>query len=272
MIFLEQTVNQILMEEGQVIVTLEDLQITWEALEKLFIGVYEQAKQYIAIYDWVRDGLSMEPQQRDYSHIRHFTYNAYYQRMMPDLPGGYWEFNPYTKNASSMINSTFAMEVGKYPTVEQLEYSTELNLKENVKQIFMLPCTFRPDDFKFSDFEAYPDRKHHGNLILEGVNGVGAFDSNRLSGYLIMDKDFKGILTVKSKYVGIKELDMSCEVFYVWFKAALLTYIGAQKKQMDLTGVGLPFDINGDSLLERGRQLMEHVEKLKETKQHWSNF
>ena len=41
---------------------------------------------------------------------------------------------------------------------------------------------------------------------------------------------------------------------------------------MDLTGVGLPFDINADGLLERGRVLMDSVEKLKETKQHWSNF
>ena len=94
----------------------------------------------------------------------------------------------------------------------------------------------------------------------------------RLQGVLMMDKDFKGTLKVKSKYVGIKELDLSCELFYVWFKAALMSYLGAMKKQMDLTGVGLPFDINGDQLLERGRQLMDSVQSLKETKQHWSNF
>ena len=44
------------------------------------------------------------------------------------------------------------------------------------------------------------------------------------------------------------------------------------KKQFDLTGVGLPFDINADGLLERGRQLMDRVEELKGTKSHWSNF
>ena len=42
-----------------------------------------------------------------------------------------------------------------------------------------------------------------------------------------------------------------------------MQYIGAMKKQMDLTGVGLPFDINADGLLERGRILMDNVEKLK---------
>ena len=47
MIYLEQIVNQILREEGQVIVTLEDLQITWEDLESLFIGIFEQASQYM---------------------------------------------------------------------------------------------------------------------------------------------------------------------------------------------------------------------------------
>jgi hypothetical protein len=138
--------------------------------------------------------------------------------------------------------------------------------------MFMLPCTFRPDDFSFGDMEAYPDERHKGHIIIEGENGVGNFDCNHLTGSIIMDKDYKGTLKVKSKYVGIKELDLSCEVFYVWFKAAVMTYIGAQKKQMDLTGVGLPFDINGDQLLERGRQLMDRVEELKCTKQHWSNF
>lgn len=272
MIFLEQTVNQILREEGQVIVTLEDLQITWEDIEELFIGVYEQSKQYISIYDWVRDGLSMEPDKRDYSHIRHFTYNAYYQRMMPDLPGNFWEFNPYTKNASSMINSTFALEVGKYPTVEQLEYELPLVLTADKKQVFKLPCSFRPQDFHFNDMIVFPDKKDKEKLIIEGDNGVGSFNTRTLTGFIIMDKDYKGVLKVLSKYVGIKELDLSCELFYIWFKAALMQYIGAQKKQLDLTGVGLPFDINADGLLERGRQLMDRVEDLKGTKQHWSNF
>ena len=87
-----------------------------------------------------------------------------------------------------------------------------------------------------------------------------------------LDEDYKGYLTIESKYVGIKELDLSCELFYIWFKAALMQYIGAMKKQLDLTGVGLPFDINADGLLERGRQLMDKVEELKGTKSHWSNF
>ena len=156
MIYLEQTVNQILREEGQVIVSLEDLQITWEDLENLFIGVYEQSKQYISIYDWTQDFIGLSPEQKDFSHIRHLTYNAYFQRMMPDLPSYTWEFNPYTKNASSMVNTTFGIEVGKYPTLEQLQFSIPLNLKENRKQVFMLPCSFRPEDFTFGDMQAFP--------------------------------------------------------------------------------------------------------------------
>ena len=272
MIYLEQTVNQILREEGQVIVSLEDLQITWKDLENLFIGVYEQAKQYISIYDWVQDFIGLDPSERDYSHIRHLTYNAYFQRMMPDVQSYTWEFNPYTKNASSMINTTFGIEVGKYPTLEQLEFSIPLNLKENRKQVFMLPCSFRPEDFTFGDMQAFPDNKCPKNLVFEGDHGVGRFDTDKLTGYIIMDQDYKGTLSVLSKYVGIKELDLSCELFYIWFKAALMQYVGAMKKQLDLTGVGLPFDINADGLLERGRQLMDKVEELKAKKQHWSNF
>ena len=51
-----------------------------------------------------------------------------------------------------------------------------------------------------------------------------------------------------------------------------MQYIGAMKKQLDLSGVGLPFDINADGLLERGRQLMDSVHELKGTESNWSNF
>lgn len=272
MIFLEQTVNQILREEGQVIVTLEDLQITWEDVEALFVGIYEQSKQYISIYDWITDTVGYSPEQKDWAHVRHISYNAAFQRLMPDVPDNMWEYNPYTKNASSLVNTNFALEVSKYPTLEQLDYELYLNLKENKRQIFTLPCSFHPEDFSFGDMIAIPDRKDHNKLILQGDHGVGMFDTRRLQGYIVMDQDFKGYLKVKSKYVGIKELDLSCEMFYIWFKAALMQYLGAMKKQMDLTGVGLPFDMNADGLLERGRQLMDRVEDLKVKKQHWSNF
>lgn len=272
MIFLEQTVNQILREEGQVIVSLDDLNITWEDVESLFIGIYEQSKQYISVYDWITDSVNSSPTQKDWAHVRHITYNAAYQRMMPDAQDNLWEFNPYTKNASSIINTTFALEVSKYPTLAQLTYELPLVIKKDERTPFILPCTFRPEDFSFGDMTAFPDRKHKDRIIIEGDKGVGSFDCRRLNGFITMDEDFKGTLKVKSKYVGIKELDLTCELFYTWFKAALMQYIGAMKKQMDLTGVGLPFDINADGLLERGRILMDNVEKLKETKQHWSNF
>lgn len=275
MIYLEQIVNQILMEEGQTIVTLKDLQISWQNLEDLFIGIYQQSKDYIAIYDWVEDTWGLEKQKRPgYTHIRHITFNAYngMQRFMPDYQGNYWEFNPYTKNANSLINTNFSIEAGKHPTLANLDYETELQIKKEQPTHFILPCTFNPEDFHFSDFAAYPHHRDKDLLILESEHGVGTFDQKTLRGKLTMDIDFKGTLSVVSKYVGIVELEMTCELFYVWFKAALMQYLGAMKKQLDLTGVGLPFDINADGLLERGRQLMDRVEELKGTKQHWSNF
>lgn len=275
MIFLEQTVNQILLEEGQTIVTLQDLQLSMETMESLFISVFEQCKQYISIYDWVTDYWSLEPQEKSqYSHIRHITLNAYQgmQRFMPDMPQQTWEFNPYTKNARSLMNTSFSLEAGKYPTLTNLDYELSVDIKKEKPYHFYLPCSFYPEDFKLGDFVAHEDRKEENSLILESDIGVGKFNTQTLTGKIITDKDLKDTLKIKSKYVGIKELDLSCEIFYIWFKAALMQLIGGMKKQIDLTGVGLPFDINADGLLERGRQLMDRVEELKGTKQHWSNF
>ena len=178
----------------------------------------------------------------------------------------------FNDQAVSTVKLNKILEVAKYATLENLEYETELDVKKEQKKHFILPCSFHTEDFSFADFVAYKDNKDRDKIILESDNGVGAFNRKTLSGHLIMYIDFKGPLKVISKYVGIKEYNMQTELFVVWFQAALMQYIGAIKKQLDLTGVGLPFDINADGLLERGRQLMDRVEDLKGTKSHWSNF
>lgn len=276
MIFLEQTVNQILREEGQLVVTPEDLGISWETLQDVFIGTFEQAKGYITTYEWVSDHLSVEPSEREqYSHIKHLNYNPLlgYQRIMPDVPHNYWEFNPYTKEASAIMNAKFSMEVQKFATLDYLDYTIPLNCKKERKTPFILPCSFEEDSFSFGDMVAYQDHRHKERIIIEGDNGVGTFDKNKLMGHIILDHDYSGTLKITSKYLAIKELDLNnAELFYVWFKANVLTMIGAMKETIDLQGMGLPFNINADALLARGRQLMDQVEILKGTKSHWSNF
>ena len=54
---------------------------------------------------------------------------------------------------------------------------------------------------------------------------------------------------------------------YFWVSFVALVVMLLQQ-----LGITLPFDINADGLLERGRQLMDRVEELKGTKSHWSNF
>lgn len=272
MIFLEQLTNQILKEEGQVIVTFEDLNITWEQIEGLFIGVYEQSKNYLIVYDWVDDHIGLTPHDTEYSHIKHITYPTYFQRIMPDLQYNYWEFNPDSKNLSGLMNMNVQVEAGKYPTLTYPEYTVTLSLEKDVKKPFMLPCSFEPESFKFADFEAFYDNKDKKKIILESDSGVGQFNLDTLTGYFYLDKDLKDTLKITSKYVGISNLSMNDELFVVWYKAALLQYIGSMKKQLDLSNVGLPFDINADQLLERGRQYMDRVEELKGTKSRWSDF
>ena len=76
MIFLEQATKQILREEGQILLSLSDLGISWDEVEQLFIGTYEQAKSYISIYDWVEETIGQKPKKVNFSHIRHITYNT----------------------------------------------------------------------------------------------------------------------------------------------------------------------------------------------------
>ena len=311
MIFLEQTVNQILQEEGQVVLSLPDLDITWDKLEKLFIGTFEQCKGYISIYDWENQVLTNSSQKYDqYTHIRHITYNPslFMQRLMPDVSGQYWEFNPYTKNASSLYNANFSLEVGKYPTCTQLIVPVEFkNVKAGTKIAFSLPFIFDTkisakgmngvnskhlslqateytnlEDTECKDYSYDPlvpdkcvccDSNNGSSIILSGDDCSGSFDLDTLTGFITFNEDYEKInIDFMTKYVGIKELDLTCEIFYNWFKGNLLTMIGSIKKQIDMSGSGLPFDINQDDLLTRGREILAKVEELKGTKSHWSNF
>ena len=195
---------------------------------------------------------------------------------MPDLPSNYWEFNPYTKEASAIANTNYAFEVAKYPTLDYLDYSISLTCKAGKKRAFSLPCTFDLDSFSFSDLTASELEGEHtcnsGDIIFNGASGSGSFNTKTMTGYITLTKDTTSTLTITSKYLAIKELSLTCELFYNWFKGALLTLLGSMKKQIDLPGAGLPFDINQDDLLQRGREIMTHVEELKGTKSHWSNF
>ena len=312
MIFLEQTVNQILKEEGQTILSLSELGITWKDLEDLFVGTFEQCKGYISIYDWESTAVGSTPTKRaDVTHIKHITYNPvnYMQRLMPDVLHQYWEFNPYTKNLSSIYNSNFSLEVGKYPTCEQLDYTLEFkNVRQDNKIAFSLPFVFDVNNFSVTtpingnpevlnitateskeELQECEEQSSFDPLIkdeciccgtsdgtiisLEGDDGTGSFNEKNLIGNLTLNADYdKIIINFKSKYVGIKELNLTCEIFYNWFKGNLLTMIGAIKKQTDMNGSGLPFDVNQDDLLARGREIMQKVEELKANKSHWSNF
>lgn len=306
MIFLEQTVNQILQEEGQMILSLSDLGITWPILERQFIGTFEQAKDYITIYDWVNEVIGIDGVKKpEWTNVRHITYNAYnnMQRFMPDVPGQYWEFNPYTKNMTSLMSTNFSLEVGKHPTCGKIEYCLEFNdLKQGQTYNFSLPFSFSNLTIKDMDentnlaltIKAYENENNSSNTCsylertsncvcnnintsreveITGNDINGTFSDQTLTGSFVPNKDYRYLLfTFTTQYAAIKELDLTCELFYNWFKGNTLTMIGSIKKQVDLQGIGLPFDFNSDDLLARGREIMTKVEELKGTKSHWSNF
>ena len=281
MIFLEECVHQALLEEGQVIISpFKELDLTWEQLDRMFRGVYNQARGYISVYDWETNFVSIAGQTKDdYAYVRHITYNAYneMQRFMPDVPGQYWEFNPYNKTLKSLFATTFSFEVGKYAHIGRLPFALEFNDKITpaTTSRFLLPCS--PDrDFKVvsdNGLEMVFIREDENQFEFSGTLGNGIINKETLIGDISFAKKANNAtLSFTSKYSGILELDLTCELFFKWFKASMLTLIGSMKKQIELEGVGLPFSISGDVLLDRGNELMKEVYSLRETKSHWSNW
>lgn len=279
MIYLEECVNQVLLEEGQLIVSpLDDLGITWEQLERLFVGTYNQAKGYVSVYDWQTQFVnSTGTTKNDWAYVKHITYNAYnnMQRFMPDVPGQYWEFNPYNKSLKTLFATEFSFEVGRYAVCAPLPYSMTLSsANRGDVSYFALPCIFG-NDFEITggSDNMVIIRENDEEIEFSGSLGNGQFNKKTLRGEVHFDKAATRVeMNFTSKYCGVAELDLTCELFYIWFKANMLRMIGSMKKQIELDGVGLPFQISSDELLSRGNDLLAHVEELKVNKSHWSNF
>lgn len=287
MIFLEEATNQALAEEGQVIITLEDLGITWSQLERLFVGTYNQAKIYVPIYK--QEVMTLSPYGQkvpNIANIRHIVYNSYQnmQRFMPDISQEQWEFNPYLHELKTLVSTSFNIEYATYSYCGSIPYSITLtDVKKDKVYPFKLPCQFLNDTFKITngksdiiaseEVEEIIDDQTVKMVDLTGDFGEGKIDITNLEGYVILNEDTDLLtLSLDSKYSGILELDLTCELFYVWYKANLLSLIGGMKEQIDLQGVGLPFDINKDTLLTRARELSNNVEQLKGTKSYWSGW
>ena len=279
MIFLEEIVNQILREEGQIIASLDDYGITWLDLESLLKSTVDQAKDYVPIYDW--EQMELRPQPKyvpDIVSVKHIVYNAYpdMQKILPDIQRVLWEFNPYKKQLRALAASNYSLEVTKYAYCDYIEYNCNLNkLKKDKLYAFALPGTFDPTTFviKGKTKDMTYESEDESTIKFSGKLGKGIFDCKSLQGSFILNNDEDMIeLNMTSQYKGVLSLDMTCELFYTWFKVNLLGMIGGVKEQINLDGIGLPFNINADGLLQRSRELSQKLEDLKVTKMRWSNF
>ena len=279
MIFLEEIVNQVLREEGQIVASLDDYGITWRDLESLLKSTVDQAKDYVPIYDW--EQLELRPQPKyvpDIVNVKHIMYNAYpnMQKIMPDIQRVLWEFNPYTKQLRALAASNYSLEVSKYAYCDYIEYEASLkDLVKNKLYAFALPGTFDPTTFKISgdSSDMIVSSEDEDVIKFKGELGEGVFSIKRLQGSFILNEDNKSLkLNMVSQYKGVMSLDMTCELFYTWFKVNLLGMIGGVKEQINLDGIGLPFTINSDGLLARSRELAQKLDDLKVTKMRWSNF
>ena len=286
MIFLEEITNQALMEEGQIILSLTDYDLTWQKLERLFVGTFNQAKDYLLIFDWTTQNLSPNAiKVPNLVHVKNIVYNSYQkmQRFMPTIEQQLWEFNPYTKDLKALVSTSFGLEYSKHATCDYLPYSITLSdVKADTAYPFALPCSFRAGTFTITTtdnqdvidtVEEKTDESDNVFLEISGTMGEGQIDPKTLDGYITPVKDYTQItLELTSKYKGLLELDMTEELFYNWYKANLLSLLGGIKDQIELPGVGLPFDLTRDTLSQKAGSLMATVNDLKVTKSHWSNF
>lgn len=284
MIYLDKITKNVLLEEGQTLVSLEDMEITNDDLNDLFFSIYEQARPYAQRYLKKKMHLSTSPVILDDAvEIKRITYDIYpnmYNRMATDIAQSAWEFNPHTRQLQVFAGTNYVVDYLCYPKCDYLPISEVHGIADN-KLKFVLPC-LPDDDFKLKsgDYEATVDETNTdtSKIVLNGTLGSGEIDLSSLK--LTLDTTQSGLsdgtsvdCSFTTKNRAIEEWDMKTEIFVVWFKAALLNMIGSIKAQAgNIDSAAMPFDVTRDDLLQKAQNLYSRVEELKINKSNWWEF
>lgn len=285
MLFLDKCVKTVLLEEGQLLVSLEDLGISDDDLNTLFEGIYEQARTYVQSYvkKTVKASTSplVLPEAVSIKRVCYDTYMNQYNRVTPDIPQSNWDFNPHTRTFTTFASMSYIVEYLCYPKCGNLEVSDAIQLNMSGKATVKLPCKVTPDTFVLQyngkaynitgeDETQYNIMKKNdsaGDVIVATINKK----TLNLSVSLDVENNVTSALySFTTANYAIEEWDMKCELFMVWFKAALLSMIGAIKEQAgNIDTASMPFDINRDTLLTRARELYAKLDELKVSKSNW---
>lgn len=288
MLFLDKCVKTALLEEGQVLVSLEDLGISDDNLNTLFEGIYEQARPYIQRY--IKKSISAStsplylPDAVSIKRVCYDTFMNQYNRIVPDIPQSNWDFNPHTRMFTTFAAMSYIVEYLTYPKCGNLEYTDTFLLNLSGTGGIKLPCKFMDGTFElhYGDdiYKINAEDEEYYYLLInpetENEKEIGKIDKKNLNLQVSLKiKDsLQGVtFSFTTANYAIEEWDMKCELFITWFKAALLSMIGAIKEQVgNIDTASMPFDVNRDTLLARARELYTKVDELKVTKSNWWEF
>lgn len=289
MLFLDKCVKTILLEEGQVLVSLDDLGISEDDLNQLFEGIYEQARTYIQKYVKKSISASTSPLYLpDAVSIKRMVYNTFmndYDRISSDIPQKNWDFNPHDRTLTTFVAMSYIVEYLAYPKCGNLDFSDSFELV-NGKGTYKLPCKPNRESFKLiyggKEYSVTSADDCGCNYYFEVEQEDGEFlqiaeynlQKQLLKVDITPEQDANYMmLTFKTLNYAIEEWDMKAEIFMVWFKAALLSMIGAIKEQAgNIDSASMPFDVNRDGLLGRARELYAKLDELKQSKSCWWEF
>lgn len=288
MLFLDKCVKTALLEEGQVLVSLEDLGIAREDLNDLFESIYEQARPYIQRYIRKSITASTSPLKiPDAVSIKRVTLDSYmnlYNRTLPDLKPDGWDFNPHTREFTTFASTPYIVEYLCYPECGNLNVTDAILVSEKGKAHIKLPCkpdtktfvlTYGDTTYKITEEDDnnfyFTYENEEGETITVGKLNKRTDKLDITVGYIHDEPALT--YSFDTWNYAIEEWDMKVEIFMVWFKAALLSMIGAIKEQAgNIDTASMPFDINRDTLLSRARELYAKLDELKTTKLTWWEF
>lgn len=276
MLYLEQSVKNIVTGNGIFVIPLSAFSFNWDILNTMFISTLKKFEKWKPInkriYTTVNPSGIVLKDAIEVKNIAMMSGNMIPAQASPFQSDDFY-FDPVTKLLQSVGTSQFLVTyLGSY-TLENQNitqtftcYNNEKSITEYltaVPDISTLTISYNDEEMAISlkdgDYVEYTSASAKASVCLDSLK----FELQREQ----YNNEATINITYTTKYKAIKELDQSDEFFETWFGSVLLSSLGSIKAITKFES--LPVDVTTDDMLAYGRTLKELVNTYQVERSKW---
>ena len=282
----EHALENVKIETGQLLIPFESLKLDNDKLEKLFIRTCKKLQNKRPIRDNITLNIDSNGTHiKDALAIYALRYRIYddWDRVTTPINRRLWTFDRNTRILKTLFTSPFVIsysreyKMGHVPITDESQY----NIDGEAQIDFYIKASYKQGSFRLTKTHAdtqipattMVEISRTGSVAqLSGDMGTGTLNLDTLKLSLNLTDILEGdiVPTYVNKRIACLDLEEHDLAFITWFTIDVLRSFGDLKYQATMSeGVGLPFSLQSDTLLDRARQLEDNLNEYLKSASHW---